>query len=166
MACNTRSRSKFKDVLIDNGSHSGSSASDANQHNRSARKASLKVISITSGTRKSGRLLKMTTPTNTKSSKFVRSKKGKMVTHMMTPKRIKEHSTLMAENTADACKIDSFRFVEYWLPVQISEVQLEQYCSALVTNASVLQSSSKSDSIEALQRLLTSTRQVMILDVL
>ena len=80
MACNTRSRSKFKDVLIDNGSHSGSSASDANRHNRSARKASLKVISITSGTRKSGRLLKMmTTPTNTERSKFVRSKKGKMV---------------------------------------------------------------------------------------
>ncbi|ESW22176.1 hypothetical protein PHAVU_005G133500 [Phaseolus vulgaris] len=57
------------------------------------------------------------------------------------------------------CKSDSFRFVEYWVPVQISNLQLEQYCSILLSNASILRSSSKVDSVEAVRDVLISTRK-------
>ncbi|KAH1218978.1 Helicase protein MOM1 [Glycine max] len=57
------------------------------------------------------------------------------------------------------CKSDSFSFVEYWVPVQISNLQLEQYCSILLSNASILRSSSKVDSVEAVRDVLISTRK-------
>ena len=60
------------------------------------------------------------------------------------------------------CKSDSFRFVEYWVPVQISNLQLEQYCSILLSNASILRSSSKVDSVEAVRDVLISTRKVRL----
>ncbi|XP_027925942.1 helicase protein MOM1 isoform X2 [Vigna unguiculata] len=56
-------------------------------------------------------------------------------------------------------KSDSVRFVEYWVPVQISNLQLEQYCSILLSNASILRSSSKVDSIEAVRDVLILTRK-------
>ncbi|KAH1143658.1 hypothetical protein GLYMA_12G175400v4 [Glycine max] len=51
------------------------------------------------------------------------------------------------------------KFVEYWVPVQISNLQLEQYCSILLSNASILRSSSKVDSVEAVRDVLISTRK-------
>ncbi|XP_027341127.1 helicase protein MOM1-like [Abrus precatorius] len=57
------------------------------------------------------------------------------------------------------CKSDSFRFVEYWVPVQISHVQLEQYCAILLSNDSILRSSSKIDSVGAVRDVLISTRK-------
>ncbi|RDX66559.1 Helicase protein MOM1, partial [Mucuna pruriens] len=59
----------------------------------------------------------------------------------------------------ERCKSDSFRFVEYWVPVQISNVQLEQYCDILLSNASILRASSKVDSVEAVHDVLISTRK-------
>ncbi|XP_028808088.1 helicase protein MOM1 isoform X2 [Neltuma alba] len=57
------------------------------------------------------------------------------------------------------CNSDSFRFVEYWVPVNISDVQLEQYCAALLSNSSILRSQSKSHVTGALHDILTTTRK-------
>ncbi|KAI4383791.1 hypothetical protein MLD38_009590 [Melastoma candidum] len=62
-------------------------------------------------------------------------------------------------NQAGGCekllsKEESSRFVEYWVPAQISNVQLEQYCEMLLSNAVLLCSSSKSVPTAALQDIL------------
>ncbi|KAI9077847.1 hypothetical protein K1719_040193 [Acacia pycnantha] len=57
------------------------------------------------------------------------------------------------------CKSDSFRFVEYWVPVNISNAQLEQYCAALLSNSSILRSPLKSHVVEALHDILITTRK-------
>ncbi|CAH1441633.1 unnamed protein product [Lactuca virosa] len=51
------------------------------------------------------------------------------------------------------------KFVEFWVPVQISNLQLEQYCSTLLSDAMALRSGSKSDSVEALHNILKSNRK-------
>ncbi|KAI3831793.1 hypothetical protein MKX03_000135 [Papaver bracteatum] len=51
------------------------------------------------------------------------------------------------------------KFVEYWVPVKLSNVQLEQYCNILLSNSALLCSCSKKDTVEALRDVLTSTRK-------
>ncbi|KAK6936069.1 Zinc finger, PHD-finger [Dillenia turbinata] len=51
------------------------------------------------------------------------------------------------------------RFSEYWVPVQISNVQLEQYCGTLFSNSFLLRSISKTDPVGALRDILISTRK-------
>ncbi|KVI09351.1 Chromo domain-containing protein [Cynara cardunculus var. scolymus] len=58
------------------------------------------------------------------------------------------------------CKSSSSKFVEFWVPVQISNLQLEQYCSMLLSNAMALSSCSKSDTFGALHDILASNRKV------
>ncbi|XP_058780148.1 helicase protein MOM1-like isoform X2 [Vicia villosa] len=65
----------------------------------------------------------------------------------------------LSSHIANRCKSDSFRFVEYWIPAQISHVQLEQYCATLLSNASILCSSPKIDSVGAIRDVLISTRK-------
>ncbi|XP_077252881.1 uncharacterized protein LOC143892273 [Tasmannia lanceolata] len=55
-------------------------------------------------------------------------------------------------------KSDS-KFLEYWVPVQLSYVQLEQYCSTLLSNSISLRSCSKNDPVGALRDILISTRK-------
>ena len=38
------------------------------------------------------------------------------------------------------CRPDSSKILEYWVPAYISQLQLEIYCSILLSNSSVLQS--------------------------
>ncbi|XP_024969378.1 uncharacterized protein LOC112508819 [Cynara cardunculus var. scolymus] len=57
------------------------------------------------------------------------------------------------------CKSSSSKFVEFWVPVQISNLQLEQYCSMLLSNAMALSSCSKSDTFGALHDILASNRK-------
>lgn len=57
------------------------------------------------------------------------------------------------------CKTEFSRFVEYWVPVQISNVQLEQYCATLLSNSIALCSSSKTDPVGTLRDILISTRK-------
>ncbi|XVE76171.1 hypothetical protein DITRI_Ditri12bG0151600 [Diplodiscus trichospermus] len=57
------------------------------------------------------------------------------------------------------CKSGSTGFVEYWVPVQLSFLQLEQYCATLLSNSMLLSSSSKSDSADALRDLIISIRK-------
>ncbi|XP_076916701.1 uncharacterized protein LOC143576511 isoform X2 [Bidens hawaiensis] len=65
-------------------------------------------------------------------------------------------STLIAYE----CKSSSLsKFVEYWVPVQISNVQLEQYCSMLLSKAMALSACSKSDATGALHDILVSNRK-------
>ncbi|KAE9585765.1 putative DNA helicase chromatin remodeling SNF2 family [Lupinus albus] len=65
----------------------------------------------------------------------------------------------LLSHIAYKCQTDFFRFVEYWVPVQISHVQLEQYCGILLSNASILRSSSKVDTAGALRDVLNSTQK-------
>ncbi|KAI3919097.1 hypothetical protein MKW98_016650 [Papaver atlanticum] len=51
------------------------------------------------------------------------------------------------------------KFVESWVPVKLSDVQLEQYCNILLSNSGLLRSSSKIDTVETLQDVLISTRK-------
>ncbi|KAI3852524.1 hypothetical protein MKX03_027943 [Papaver bracteatum] len=52
-----------------------------------------------------------------------------------------------------------FKFVESWVPVKLSDVQLEQYCHILLSNSALLRSSSKIDTVETLQDVFISTRK-------
>lgn len=63
------------------------------------------------------------------------------------------------EYIAYECKFS--KYVEYWLPVQISNVQLEQYCATLVKNdsASALCSNLKHDPLVAVRDTLFSSRK-------
>lgn len=54
----------------------------------------------------------------------------------------------------------SSRFIEYWVPAQLSSLQLEQYCSMLLSNSMLLCSGQKYDSVDALRDLIISTRKV------
>jgi len=58
------------------------------------------------------------------------------------------------------CKSGSTRFVEYWVPACLSHLQLEQYCSILLSNLMLLCSGQKTDSVDALHELIISTRKV------
>ncbi|PIA37321.1 hypothetical protein AQUCO_03000131v1 [Aquilegia coerulea] len=56
-------------------------------------------------------------------------------------------------------KSDSSKFVEYWVPARLSNVQLEQYCATLLSNSISLCSCSKNDPVGALRDILISVRK-------
>ena len=62
--------------------------------------------------------------------------------------------------TAYGSKFESSKFVEYWVPVPISNLQLEQYCSMLLKNTIALCSPSKRDGVGALLDILKTLRKV------
>ncbi|KAK7245118.1 hypothetical protein RIF29_39952 [Crotalaria pallida] len=53
----------------------------------------------------------------------------------------------------------STRFVEYWVPAALSNLQLEQYCSMLLSNSALLCSGQNSGKVDALRDLIISTRK-------
>jgi hypothetical protein len=61
------------------------------------------------------------------------------------------------------CNSDSSRFIEYWVPAQLSSLQLEQYCSMLLSNSLSLCSGQKSSFVDALRELTISTRKVYMI---
>ncbi|XVF20260.1 hypothetical protein REPUB_Repub11eG0182400 [Reevesia pubescens] len=67
--------------------------------------------------------------------------------------------TRLAKFAAYECKLVSSRFVEYWVPVLLSNVQLEQYCFTLLSNSLSLCSPSKTDPVGALRSILISSRK-------
>ncbi|XP_059430737.1 helicase protein MOM1 isoform X2 [Corylus avellana] len=71
--------------------------------------------------------------------------------------RLKER---LSRYIAHRCKLDASRFLEYWVPAQLSNLQLEQYCATLLSNSMALRSFSKNDSIGALRDVLISTRKL------
>ena len=62
--------------------------------------------------------------------------------------------------TAPCSKPESSKFVEYWVPVQISDLQLEQYCATLLTKSTALRTFTKSDPVGTLRDILLSVRKV------
>ncbi|KAL0457018.1 UNVERIFIED_CONTAM: Helicase protein MOM1 [Sesamum latifolium] len=51
------------------------------------------------------------------------------------------------------------KFLEYWVPVQISNYQLEQYCATLLSNSIPLRSCSRNHPVRALQDILLTVRK-------
>ncbi|GFP82484.1 helicase protein mom1 [Phtheirospermum japonicum] len=51
------------------------------------------------------------------------------------------------------------KFLEYWVPVQISKYQLEQYCATLLDNSVHLRSCSRNDRVGALHDVLLTARK-------
>ncbi|CAN0898901.1 Helicase protein MOM1 [Linum grandiflorum] len=68
-------------------------------------------------------------------------------------------SKYIANSCKSDCKSDNSRFVEYWVPVELSCLQLEQYCATLLSNVLFLRASSKTDNVGALRNVLVSTRK-------
>ncbi|XP_010521747.1 PREDICTED: helicase protein MOM1-like isoform X2 [Tarenaya hassleriana] len=60
------------------------------------------------------------------------------------------------QDESNDCKADSSGYAEYWVPVQISDIQLEQYCMTLLSNSLPLCSRSKNDPVGALHNTLIS----------
>lgn len=63
----------------------------------------------------------------------------------------------LLHHTAYTC---TSKFVEYWVPAQISNVQLELYCGTLLSNSALLCSSFKSDLLDNIRDLLITNRKV------
>lgn len=66
----------------------------------------------------------------------------------------------LAPFVAFKCRYGLSKFAEYWVPVHLSNVQIEQYCESLVSNTVTLCSNTKNDSVYSLRELLTLTRKV------
>ncbi|XP_078153736.1 uncharacterized protein LOC144548893 isoform X4 [Carex rostrata] len=56
-------------------------------------------------------------------------------------------------------KEETSKVMEYWVPARFSKVQLELYCSTLLSNSFALRSSSKNDQVGALRDMLISLRK-------
>ncbi|XP_073286620.1 uncharacterized protein [Primulina huaijiensis] len=54
---------------------------------------------------------------------------------------------------------EASKFLEYWVPSQISNLQLELYCSTLLSNSIPLRSCSRNDSVGALPDILLNVRK-------
>ncbi|KAI8012955.1 Helicase protein MOM1 [Camellia lanceoleosa] len=65
----------------------------------------------------------------------------------------------LARFVAFECNLCATSFVEYWVPIQLSNVQLEQYCAALLSNSMLLCSCLKNDSVHSLREILVLTRK-------
>ncbi|KAK4779507.1 hypothetical protein SAY87_015613 [Trapa incisa] len=63
------------------------------------------------------------------------------------------------QSTISGCGVESSRFLEYWVPTQLSNIQLEQYCATLLSNTHSLRSSSRTDPVGALPKILFSARK-------
>lgn len=73
---------------------------------------------------------------------------------------ISDLKSQLEQYVAFKCNSGSTRFVEYWVPAPLSSLQLEQYCSMLLSNSMLLCSVQKFDSVDALHDLVISTRKV------
>lgn len=58
------------------------------------------------------------------------------------------------------------KFVEFLVPVEISNLQLEQYCGELLANASALRSNCRTDHVGAFKEILMKLRKVCIVCLL
>ncbi|KAK8679008.1 hypothetical protein V6N13_144480 [Hibiscus sabdariffa] len=65
----------------------------------------------------------------------------------------------LAKYVAYECKLDSSRFLEYWVPALLSNVQLEKYCFTLVSSPLSLCSPSKTGPVGGLRTILVTSRK-------
>lgn len=71
--------------------------------------------------------------------------------------KLKERLSQYIASEGKSC---SSKFVEFWVPSMISNVQLEQYCDTLLSKSMSLCLNSKSDPVGALRETVFSTRKV------
>ncbi|KAF0911649.1 hypothetical protein E2562_011655 [Oryza meyeriana var. granulata] len=64
-----------------------------------------------------------------------------------------------ARHVAFERKADFSKFLEYWVPARLSQVQLEMYCYTLLSNSPALRSHSRTDSVGVLRDILVSLRK-------
>ncbi|XP_031123219.1 helicase protein MOM1-like isoform X3 [Ipomoea triloba] len=70
---------------------------------------------------------------------------------------------MFSQLTASDNRLELSKFIEYWLPVQVSNLQLEQYCNTLLANINALCShSKKSDPVGVLNEVLLAVRKCCI----
>lgn len=62
--------------------------------------------------------------------------------------------------TGEENKSTTTEFVEYWVPVRLSNLQTEQYCGSLFSNSTVLCSSYSYDPMKLIHEILFSTKKV------
>lgn len=74
-----------------------------------------------------------------------------------------ENRQNMQQDKSHDPKLSSM-YQEFWVPVQLSEVQLEQYCRTLFSKSLSLSSLSRTDLVGALEETLTSVRKVSSFD--
>ncbi|XP_057484469.1 helicase protein MOM1-like isoform X1 [Actinidia eriantha] len=65
----------------------------------------------------------------------------------------------LSQFIAYECKSNFSRFLEYWVPVPLSNIQLEQYCATLLSNFLPLRSGWKKDLVEVLRDIHISARK-------
>ncbi|MQL85393.1 hypothetical protein Taro_017928, partial [Colocasia esculenta] len=56
-------------------------------------------------------------------------------------------------------RVDCSKFLEYWIPIELSTVQLEQYCATLIAHSLSLRSFSKIDHVGVLRDIVVSQRK-------
>ncbi|MBA0737359.1 hypothetical protein Gogos_010828 [Gossypium gossypioides] len=70
-----------------------------------------------------------------------------------------DNIAILKERLAKYVAYESSRFVEYWVPVLLSNPQLDQYCFTLLSNSLSLCSPSKTDPVGALCNILITSRK-------
>ncbi|TYH07445.1 hypothetical protein ES288_A08G234300v1 [Gossypium darwinii] len=70
-----------------------------------------------------------------------------------------DNIAILKERLAKYVAYESSRFVEYWVPVLLSNPQLDQYCFTLLSNSLSLCSPSKTDPVGALRNILITSRK-------
>lgn len=76
--------------------------------------------------------------------------------------RIHDLKEKLSKYIIDSSKSDTSRFIEYWVPAQISSAQLEQYCATLLANSLPLCSTSKNDPVGVVHDIVISNRKVSL----
>ncbi|CAH9078159.1 unnamed protein product [Cuscuta europaea] len=72
----------------------------------------------------------------------------------------RKQSDMLSNLTANDNGLGPSKFLEYWLPVQVSNLQLEQYCNTLLSNLNALCSyTKKSDPVGVLNTVLLDLRK-------
>ncbi|XP_073066422.1 uncharacterized protein [Primulina eburnea] len=65
----------------------------------------------------------------------------------------------VSRSSSNKSTSEASKFLEYWVPSQISNLQLELYCSTLLSNSIPLRSCSRNDSVGALPDILLNVRK-------
>ncbi|KAL2933215.1 Helicase protein MOM1 [Bienertia sinuspersici] len=61
------------------------------------------------------------------------------------------------------CNTKVPRYIEYWVPVRLSYVQLEKYCETLIKNSMLLCSCTKKEVLDGLHEVLSTIRKVVFI---
>lgn len=61
------------------------------------------------------------------------------------------------------CQSETTKFMEFWVPAMLTDVQIEQYCAPIFSKSMLLCSSLKCDSTGLLHDIVVSTRKVCCL---